>query len=203
MDIDAFILIGGLSSRLGVDKALVEFDGQPLAPRSACIINAALSPNSITFVARTENQFTTGLFSALGHPVIADLKPGFGAWSGLHAALIDTRSEWTFILACDLPFVSRELLQLLRRSVMGDIDAVVPRQQDELLQPLCVFYRKQPALALVESFFVGQKPLPPLNAIFEDLKTRIVEADEYSGLPNAEKLFLNINTENDLAAALS
>ena len=35
MDIDAFILIGGRSSRLGTDKAFVELDGQTLAARAA------------------------------------------------------------------------------------------------------------------------------------------------------------------------
>lgn len=202
MDIDAFILIGGLSSRLGVDKALVEFNGETLAARCARIIGSALSPNSITFVSRNESQFGTDLSTTLGHRVIADLRPGLGAWSGIHASLANARSEWAFILACDLPFISPELLRLIAGFVEDGIDAVVPRQRDERLQPLCAFYRRQAALATFDGLF-DQKSVPPVNTIVHELKTRIVEPDEYSDLPNAEKLFLNINTENDLAAALS
>ncbi len=203
MDLDAFILIGGRSSRLGVDKAFVELGGETLATRSADLVESALSPSRITFVTGSEGQFKTDLLSSLGHPVINDLKPGFGAWSGVYAALAHAQSEWTFIFACDLPFVSIELLQLLGGFANGETEAVVSRQPDGLLQPLCGFFRTLLTLAVAEAVITGQSSLPPLNSIFGDLKTRIVEPDEYSHLPNAEKLFLNINTENDLAAALS
>ncbi|MBK8466274.1 MAG: molybdenum cofactor guanylyltransferase [Chloracidobacterium sp.] len=203
MDLDAFILIGGRSSRLGTDKAFVELGGKTLAVRSADIVETALSPNRITFVARDKDQFKPELLSSLGHSVIADQKPGFGAWSGIDAALRNAQSEWIFILACDLPFVLAELLQLLAGFAKGDSEAVVPRQADARLQPLCAFYRIKPTLAVVETIFTGQSSPPPLNAIFDGLQTHIIEPDEYAELPNAEKLFLNINTENDLSAALS
>ncbi len=203
MDLDAYILIGGRSSRLGVDKAFVKIEGETLAARSAQTIETALSPNRINYVARDENQFTTDLLFALGHSVISDLKPGFGAWSGIETALTSAKSKWIFILACDLPFVSVELLQLLPGFGNGETDAVVPRQPDGRPQPLCAFYRTKPALALVKTIFAGQNSLPPVNAIYESLKTRIVEPYEYGELHDAEKLFLNINTENDLAAALA
>jgi molybdopterin-guanine dinucleotide biosynthesis protein A len=203
MDLDAFILIGGKSSRLGSDKAFVELDGRTLAARSAYMVETALLPSRMTFVARNENQSQTGLLFAPGYPFITDLKPGFGAWSGLDAALTHARSAWTFILACDLPFMSAELLQLLAGFANGDTDAVVPRQPDGRLQPLCAFYRTRAAISVVEAIFTGQRSLPPINAIFDDLKTRIVEPDEFGDLPNSEKLFLNINTHNDLVAALS
>lgn len=203
MDLDAFILIGGRSSRLGVDKAFVELGGETLATRSADLVESALSPSRITFVTGSEGQFKTGLLSSLGHTVITDLKPGFGSWSGIDAALAHAQSEWIFIFACDLPFVSIELLQLLASFVNGEHESVVPRQWDGRLQPLCAFYRQRPTLAVVDEEVTGHRSIPPLNSIFDDLKTRIVEPDEYNHLPHAEKLFLNINTENDLAAAMS
>lgn len=203
MEPDVFILIGGRSSRLGVDKAFVEIDGETLAARSAAIIETALSPNRITFVARDDDQFNSDVLSTLGHPVITDLKPDFGAWSGIDAALSHCQKEWAFILACDLPLMSRELLRILADFANGDAEAVVPQQPDGRLQPLCAFYRARPALTVVEAIFTGQKSLLPLNAIFDGLKTRIVGPDKYRDLPDAEKLFLNINTKNDLTTAMS
>jgi len=38
---------------------------------------------------------------------------------------------------------------------------------------------------------------------FDDLNTRIVAFDEYGFLPNADKLFLNVNSSTDLASAIT
>ncbi len=200
MDFESFILIGGRSSRFGQDKAFVEFGGETLAARSARIIETALSPTRITFVTRNANQFKPDLLLTLGHRIIADQRTGFGAWSGIDAALAHARTEWIFILACDLPFISAEILQLLAGFAHGNHDAIVPRQPDGWLQPLCAFYRRQPTLAAVEAIFTGQNCLPPLNGIFDHLKTRIVEPEEYRSLENSNRFFLNINTSADLAA---
>ena len=194
MDIDAFILIGGRSSRLGTDKAFVELGGETLAVRAAHTVETALSPGRLTFVTSDETQFKTDLLFGLGHPVVSDLKPGFGAWSGIDAALAYAQSEWMLALACDLPFVSVELLRLLAGFARDGYDAIVPRQPDEHLQPLCAFYRVKPARAAVNAIFTGQRSLRPLNTIFVDLKTHIVGPDDYGSLPNAEKLLLNVNT---------
>ena len=200
MDLDAFILIGGGSSRLGTDKAFVEFGGRTFAARSADLVKRSLLLNRVTYVARDENQFKTDLLSALRDPVISDVKPGFGAWSGIETALAHARSEWLFILACDLPFVSTEFLQLLAGFMNDDTEAVVARQADGRLQPLCAFYRVRPARSAFEDIFADGCRLPPLTAIFDRLRTRIVDHSEYQGLENAGKFFLNINTAADLAA---
>ena len=200
MDIDVFILIGGKSSRLGTDKALVEIRGKTLAERSAKTIETALCPNRINFVSRSEDQFNTDLFSKLGYQVIADLRPGFGAWSGIHTAVADAQSDWIFLSACDNPMVSPEFLKLLADSIVDGDDAVAVRQPDGRLQPLFAFYRARPTLAVVEKILATNERLPPLTTIFDSLKTRILNPDEYDHLENADKFFLNINTAADLSA---
>lgn len=201
MNIEAFILIGGRSSRLGTDKAFVEIGGQTIASHAAEIAMTALKPTRITFVSGDERQFNAQKLSSLGHRVISDLRPGFGAWSAIETALAAAGSEWIFILACDLPFVSIEALRLLESFTRGDNDAVVPRQPDGKLQPLCAFYRVKTVHAAVKKVFIGHRSLPPLSAICDDLKTCIVSREEFGGLANAERFFLNINTAADLQAA--
>lgn len=194
-------MIGGRSSRLGTDKAFVEFEGETLAGRSGRIVETALSPDRIVFVAASNTQFNRDLLDGLGHPVISDAKPDFGPWSGLHAALANAQSEWVFILACDLPFISVDLLLLLSGFADDSIDAVVPRQPDGRLQPLCAFYRAHPTVTAVEAILAAGGRLPPLAALCERLKTSVINMTEYDNLKNASKLLLNINTEADLAAA--
>lgn len=201
MDIDAFILIGGRSSRLGTDKAFVEIAGETLASRAARVVEEALDPKRITFVTSDEAQFNAELVFALGRPVVADIKPGFGAWSGLNTALGYALSDRILVLACDLPFVSVELLRLLAAVAAEDNDAVVPRQSDGRIQPLCALYRVKPMRDNLNLILTAPVSVPPLHTIFADPKTRIVDFDEYGGFPNADKLFLNVNNATDLAAA--
>lgn len=201
MDIDAFILIGGRSSRLGTDKAFVELDGQTLAARAANTIEAALSPRHLTFVAASDTQFEHRIPFGLSYPIVADLKPGFGAWSGLDTALAYGLSEWTLVLACDLPFVTPEFLRSLASQTADDIDAVVPRQPDGRLQPLCALYQTERARKAVGSIFTGERQLPKLATLFDHLDGRVVEPDEYEHLKGSERLFANINSEKDLSAA--
>lgn len=198
-DIEAFVLIGGRSSRLGVDKAFVEVGGETLAARAGRTVASALDDAKITFVAAEDGQFDLGLVFGLGHSLISDLRPGFGAWSGLYTALAHARSDWAFILACDLPLVTVELVRLMRDLTGENYDAIVPRQPDGQFQPLCAFYKTRPALAIAESAIAGERP-PPLQTIFDQLDTRIAGPDEYGRLSGADTLFLNVNTAADCAS---
>ena len=198
MDIDAFILIGGRSCRFGSDKAFAEIGGQMLAGRAAETVEIGLSPEHLRFVTASDNQFAGDLIFGLGRPVVADLKPGHGAWSGLHTALAYSQSDWVFVLACDLPFVTPVLLEKLAGSVADDIDAVVPRQSDGRLQPLCSFYRRVPVLNEVEHRMATSKLLPPITEVFSGLNVRMVEFEEYGDLAGSEEFFVNVNSIRDL-----
>ena len=203
MDIDAFILIGGQSLRFGSPKAFAELDGKTLAERAAQTVETALSPRSIRFVAGGESQFASELIFKLGRPVVADLKPGFGAWSGLHTALAYSASNWTFVLACDLPFVTAEFIDKLAGLTVEDVDAVVPRQMDGRLQSLCAFYRRSVILPDVESRLSRSRQLPGITELFSASKTRIVEPVEYSDLHGSGKFFVNVNYMGDLRSEIA
>lgn len=198
MDIDSFILIGGRSRRLGRDKAFVEVDGETLAERAARTIESGLSPSHITFVAAAEDQFDPKVLFELARPMVADLKPGFGSWSGVHAALSYSRMEWTFVLACDLPFVTPDFLALLAHQTETDVEAVIPRQPDGRLQPLCAFYRTRPALEKIGPMLDLQQSLPPLNSVSGILRSRMVEPAEFGLLADSDKFFHNVNTPDDV-----
>ena len=199
MDIDAFILIGGRSERFGRDKAFFEFEGETLAARAARTVDAALSPAHLTFVTSGEDQFAADVLFGLGKPVVADLKPGFGAWSGLHTALAYVRAEWAFVLACDLPFVTAEGLRALAANLSAEVDAVIPRQSDGLLQPLCAFYRPGAVRPVVDEMLMGNMSLPALQTITELVRTRIVGATETASLAAPEDFFHNVNRPDDVS----
>src|ERR1043166_4342024 len=93
------ILAGGESRRFGSNKALADFEGETLVGRAA----RRLGPltNDLFLVANDPAPY-----AFLGLVVHPDDRPGHGPLSGLHAALLRARHEWTFLVACDMPHAS-------------------------------------------------------------------------------------------------
>jgi molybdopterin-guanine dinucleotide biosynthesis protein A len=197
---DSYILIGGRSSRLGTDKARVEIGGKTLLKRSIDAVREGLELSRITAVAANEAQFAIEAIAA-DVPFIFDLYEGRGPLGGLHAVLADAKTSWIFMLACDYPFVSSDLIALLREKVSDKFGCVVPEQDDGRLQPLCAFYKVDAAKPIVDGIIERPRVPPPMHEIVSLLTPRVVAFDEYSHLAGADMLFANINTPDDLAIA--
>lgn len=195
---DAFILIGGRSTRLGRDKAFVELGGRTLLERAVHTLQPEFE--RITIVAGNSLQFATQSIAA-DVPFVFDLYEGRGPLGGLHSALAHAESPWIFVLACDYPFISSDLIRLLSEKISDDFGAVVPEQSDGRLQPLCAFYDAAKARPIVEEVLQRPRVPPPMHEIVSQLTPRIVRFTEYSDLNRAPELFLNINFEEDLARA--
>jgi molybdopterin-guanine dinucleotide biosynthesis protein A len=201
MDIDAFILVGGRSSRMGRDKACLELDGKTLVDRAAAAIAEGLAPTRITLVAAGPEQVLTIFGHEHSFSFVFDVHPNRGPFGAVHAALANARTEWIFVMACDLPLVTAEFLQVLSQYVAGDIDAVAPIQDDGKPQPLCALYRVEPCLAVIDAIFVRNRPSPAVRWIFDQVAARLVRPSEAPILENAHDLFLNLNTREDLETA--
>ena len=136
MDRAGFVLAGGRSSRMGRDKALLPFKGRTLVEHIAAAVS--LVTGDVSLVAGP------GRYHNLGYPVVADVFPACGPLSGIHAALTASRAEWNLIVACDMPEVTAEFLELLLvRAESGDADAVLPSGVSGRPEPLCAAYRRR------------------------------------------------------------
>ena len=188
--LQAFILAGGQSRRMGRDKSQLLLENQTFTERIA----AALIPvtDSITLVGAREvdSRF----------PSVPDVYPGWGALGGLHAALAACESEWSIVVACDLPFVTTELFKYLA-SLRNGYDAVVPLQFDGRPQPLSSLYRIEPCLKRATELIEAGKRRP--LDLLELVNTRWVPFSELRKLDQAEKFFVNINTPEDYDAVSS
>ncbi|HKX82874.1 MAG TPA: molybdenum cofactor guanylyltransferase [Pyrinomonadaceae bacterium] len=201
MNIEAFVLVGGRSSRLGRNKATVELGGMPLGLRAVNVIREALEPARVTFVAANPTQFGNEAFLA-DTPFIFDLIEGFGPLGGIHTALSYAQTPWVFVLACDYPFVSSDLVKLLASRVSDEFGVVAPEQPDGRLQPLCAFYKTATARPVIDEIINLPRVLPPLQEIVSKLSPRILAYEEYSHFSNANDLFINLNTADDLEKIL-
>jgi molybdopterin-guanine dinucleotide biosynthesis protein A len=178
-----FVLAGGRSSRMGRDKALLPWKGSTLIQSVAReVFNAA---GNVTLVGSPER------YGNLGFPVISDQIEGCGPLGGLHAALLATSAEWNLVVACDMPAVTRELLEeLLSAAQSSGADALVPATAGGL-EPLCAVYNAR-LLPVVESAI--QSKLLKMHDFVSTMQVRSWPAPDPS-------LFRNINTPEHLAEA--
>lgn len=188
--ISGFILVGGASSRMGTDKALLMFEGQTFVERIASELSAVT--NSIALVGRTSEYFGPNL------PAVPDIYEHWGALGGIHSALAACQSSWALIVACDLPFVNRSLFAHLAE-LRENFDAVAPIQVDGRPQPLCALYARTPCFALAERLIKSgeRKPL----GLLQSVSTRWVQFGELKHLSGHDHFFDNINTPQDFARA--
>lgn len=187
MQLQAFILAGGQSRRMGTDKSQLLLQNQTFTERIAETLLELT--DSVTLVGARHNNPR--------FPSVPDIYPAWGALGGLHAALSSCTTEWAIVVACDLPFVTAELFTYLA-SVCHGHDAVVPVQSDGRPQPLSALYRIEPCLKrATELIEAGQRrPLDLLQLV----NTRWVPFSELTNLDQAEKFFVNINTPEDYDA---
>jgi molybdopterin-guanine dinucleotide biosynthesis protein A len=188
--IAAFILAGGQSRRMGTDKARLTLQGQSFVERVAGELSAITT--SVTIVGNNSAATEVGL----DLPTVTDVYPDWGALGGVHAALSACLAVWALIVACDFPFVTKELFARLN-SFREGFDAVAPIQSDGIPQPLCALYRVGPCLGRAEQLIKSgeRKPI----ALLQSVETRWVSFAEVSGLQGADSFFDNINTPEDYA----
>jgi molybdopterin-guanine dinucleotide biosynthesis protein A len=185
--LQAFILAGGQSRRMGRDKSQLLLDNQTFTDRIAQTLFELT--DSVTLVGSRQPNSK--------YAVAPDIYPSWGALGGLHAALAACSREWAIVVACDLPFVTAELFQHLA-ALRDDYEAVVPLQPDGRPQPLSSLYRIEPCLRRAAELIEAGKRRP--LDLLELVNTRWVPFNELMNLDQAEKFFVNINTPDDYDA---
>jgi molybdopterin-guanine dinucleotide biosynthesis protein A len=139
--VSGFVLTGGQSSRMGRDKALLDFHGKPLAAYIAEQVAAVCG--SATLVGSAERH------GHLGFPVVSDLHSRIGPLGGIEAALTASPTPWVLIAACDMPGLSADFLrQLIDEAIyledQGRLpDALLPIGPNSIPNPLCALYHQR------------------------------------------------------------
>ena len=190
-DVEGFILVGGASSRMGTNKSLLSVEGRNFVDR---IHDALHSIATTTTLVGPPDKCAD--WPRL--PAIRDIHVEWGALGGLHAALNSCRAEWAAVVACDLPFVTGELLTRLAGLRKG-FDAVVPLQPDGRRQPLCALYSVSACRYRAEQLIADGERRP--RALLDVVNSRIVGFEEVGDLEGANRFFTNVNTPEDFARA--
>ena len=185
----AAILAGGRASRFGGrDKGALAVGGRSIRERQ--IAELARISDDILIVGGVPGARHGGMARE-----VADRVEGAGPLGGLDAALAAAHHERLVLLACDMPFVTAELLAHLL-TLAAEADAVVPRTERGY-HPLCAAYTRACQPAVVRR--LADRHLA-LVGLFEDVRVRVVPCEELKAFGDPNRLFANVNTLADYDA---
>ncbi|MDH7478960.1 MAG: molybdenum cofactor guanylyltransferase [Syntrophomonadaceae bacterium] len=187
----AIILAGGKNSRMEKNKALLKMGEKTVIER----IIDELEPlvERIIVVTNSPEEY-----SWLGVEVIRDIVPGRGPLSGIHAGLKHSPYRYNLVVACDMPFVSRKLGQLLLRRTEG-CQAVVPRINQKP-QPLFAVYSRD-CIQPIEQML--QKGRLKCTSFYDLVSVVYLDESEIGTTASLEVAFTNINTPEEFERALA
>lgn len=188
-DLTTFILAGGKSTRMGTDKAFVEFDGETLLAR---MLKVARTVSKDVRIVGDRQKF------AAHARVVEDIFPNCGPLAGIHAALRSSSTERNLILAVDVPFITSQFLNFLithSRSSSADVTLV---RTKEGWQPLCAVYRRvfadRAEVALRERRC-------KIDLLFEAANLCVISETDLQSAGFSPRLFRNLNTPQELEDA--
>lgn len=131
---------------------------------------------------------------AMDWPQICDNPSHNGPLAGLFAGLITAETQWIFAVACDMPFISPQIIECLSKYRDG-VEAVVPIVQG-YPQPLAAFYAKS-SLDAIRNILHGNEK-HSVRAVLERLNVRYVNESEMQGEDPALRTFFDLDTLQDL-----
>jgi molybdopterin-guanine dinucleotide biosynthesis protein A len=185
------ILAGGRGSRLGgADKAALDVGGRPLLEH---VLEAVGPLASQTLIVANDDRFNGDARLT----VVRDREPHAGVLPALLAALDVATAPLMLLVACDMPFLSREVVRHLTDLAAGH-DVVMP-YVDGIAQPMHAIYRVEPCRTAIQAALAAGRRR--MIAFLDDVDTLAVDEAELRRIDPALRTFFNVNTPDDLAEA--
>jgi molybdopterin-guanine dinucleotide biosynthesis protein A len=184
------ILAGGLNTRMGENKALLTIQGERILDRLYTLFQGLFDD-----IILVTNQPLDYLGWNL--KIVTDLYPVRSSLVGIHAGLFYASHPHAFVAACDLPFLKKELVEILLGELEPRWDIILPVTSDGH-QPLCAVYSKR-CIKQIEAQ-INQKDFK-IADLFQEVRVKRVPESSLKPADPELVSFFNINTQKDLAAA--
>jgi molybdenum cofactor guanylyltransferase len=186
MTLSAILMAGGLSRRMGADKATLLLGGKPLWQHQLQVLSG-MRPVALWVSARDVLPWCPPEIE-----VVVDKTPSRGPLSGVAAALGRLQTSHLLVFAVDLPQMTTEHLRKLW-SLSQPGTGVIPLNGG-YFEPLCAIYP-------VEAAAVAEAALNSHDVSlqsFAKMLRRQSQAHVYNLTPEEQPLYVNMNSPSDL-----
>lgn len=173
----------------GEPKALLPLGGRRIIER----VVEAVAPAVADLLLVTN---TPALYAFLDLPMVGDVYPDHGSLGGIYSGLRAAPGDVAFTVACDMPFLHRDVVRLVVERA-GEGDVVVPRVGDQL-ETLHAAYAKACLPHIEARLRAGRLKIV---GFFDAV--RVVEIPEaaVARFRAPEVTFMNVNTPEELERA--
>ena len=199
-DLSCVVQAGGLSSRMGCDKARMPFCGKPLIERvlerlalvGSELVVTTSRPEELAYLRECE-------FDGLVPRVVMDVDGPAGAMRGIASSLTAARLPLVAIVACDMPFVSPELIGVLADQVKeGPLDVCVPREERGI-EPLCAVWRHDACASAACELLASDRQR--IRCLIDRVHAGYLDEPQIIAAAGSLLCFENVNTPEEFAAA--
>ncbi|AEH60559.1 molybdenum cofactor guanylyltransferase [Methanosalsum zhilinae DSM 4017] len=198
-NLSVLILAGGRGQRLGnIEKALITYEDKTLLEHIIEITKQV--SNNIVISLRDEDQkeFFEKMFGTIfeEYTAVIDKQTGYGPLEGIREGLKACSEEYVFVTAVDMPYLNKDVIQLLAKLSHGH-DAAIPRYNDKKFEPLHSVYRRNTMLRATEKSIENNEKyvLSPVKLMKDIL---YVDTTVIQKIDPELRTFQNINTISDM-----
>ncbi len=199
----AVVLAGGRGRRMGMaEKALLEFEGKTIRERLLESLFRAVDEVILSVRDKTQEEKLRPVlekFPAREIRFCFDTLEDAGPLEGIRAGLLESRAEYSFVCAGDMPFVDFRVVDLLFEKANGH-DAALPKWEDRKFEPLHSVYSKKLISEIEKAFEKGRCSV--LTPVFEMQDVVFVEISEIREIDPELRTFVNINTIEDIKSII-
>jgi molybdopterin-guanine dinucleotide biosynthesis protein A len=185
------IMAGGKSSRMGTDKAFVPLLGMPMIEHVLKRVKGL--GRETTIITNRPSDY-----AYLGLPMFEDVYVDHGPLGGIHSAVTNAEFPHTLIVACDMPWLNRPILEHMIE-IRKSADIIVPRW-DKYPEPLHAVY-SQVCSKQIETNLRAKRL--KITAFFGRVNVHYLNRDVIKRFDPEGRSFVNVNTPEDLAVANS
>ena len=193
--ISGIVLAGGMSRRLGRNKAVEHVGRMPLLSR---VIDRLSQVTDQTVVVVADAEQASELPIPHSATIAPDVYPGAGSLGGIFTGLSAAAEEWGIVVACDMPFLNLDLLRHML-SLRDGYDAVVP-VIDGRPEPTHAAYSTA-CLPHIERRLQANDL--KIARFFDQIRVNYLSQSEVEERDPERLSFFNVNTQEDLDRALS
>ena len=179
--ITGFILAGGSSTRMGRDKALLDWHGRSLLEHMIELVSCAAE--AVHVVGRGE---------------LPDRVAGRGPLSGIVTALATSQTDANLVVAVDLPLLTWDFLKYLRSRLENSQQPLLACKIGSHF-PLCLGLRRTLLPELEKRLTGGDLSI---HAFIKGSGAELISETELGQAGFDASIFRNINTEEEYRSAL-
>jgi len=186
-NITGVILAGGQNTRMGVNKAFLEIDGERLIDKTLNIYRPIFA--EIIIVTNDPLSYIEFIDAS----IVTDLYKGKGPLGGIYTGLFYSKNNYAFVSACDMPYLNKDFISYLIKQA-GKYDVIVP-ELTEGYQPLHAVYSRN-CLPSIKRLLILDKL--KITRFYRDMRILTISEEQILPYDPDGRLFHNLNTPEEL-----